>query len=375
MECQRYSQFEELDLHASQFERMLANSTLWRELFTLPQVPPKALRQILDALATVLTRDDEERLGFSFHALVREIRQLVDWSADDRLRIHPRAQIEQALPVLRRLTGGAVKAVNAGYGDPMAASGRTQDSVLLFACGSDRSVIMPRAFLAAAACVYVFGLVWSKLERKRAEVIVGQALERAVAEACKGKAPTVLAHHEYFVGGRRYEFDVATRDQDRIVFIETKGKSLTQPSRSGDMFAFFQDYSDSFLVMLAQLVRHEVHLRQGQTPLTAADEAVADLRPVKIAVSPLSYGPVSDKLFSSGVLRSLVGARLVLVAPDPVKQRIIDAFNRRAESVIADMALVAPKKDGLVELLPYLIDVFWLDLGQLLYILDRANTV
>jgi hypothetical protein len=180
---------------------------------------------------------------------------------------------------------------------------------------------------------------------------------------------------EYKVAGRRYELDVATRDEDRIVRIETKGKSLTKRSRSGDMFAFFQDYSDSFLAMLAQLVRHEVHLRQGQTPLTAQDEAVADLRPVKVAVSPLSYGPVSDKLLSGSILRSLVGARLVLVAPDQANQKIIDAFNRRTEGVIADMAVVAPKKDGLADLFPYLIDVFWLDLGQLLYILDRANTI
>ena len=274
-DCQRYSQFEDLDLHASQFHRMLANSTLWREFFTLPQVPPKALRQILDALATIMTRDDEERLGFSFRALVREIHQLVDWSADDRLTIHPRARIEQALPLLQRLTGGAAELVNAGYGDPMAGGGRTQDSVLLFACGSDRALTMPRAFLAVAACEHVFRLIWSKLESKRAEEIVKETLELAIAEGCKGKAPTILSKHEYYVGKSRYEFDVATRDKDHIVFIETKGKSLTRQSRSGDMFAFFQDYSDSFLAILSQLVRHEVHLRQGQTPLTSADEAVA----------------------------------------------------------------------------------------------------
>ena len=74
------------------------------------------------------------------------------------------------------------------------------------------------------------------------------------------------------------------------------------------MFVFFRDYSDSFLAMLAQLIRHEIRLRQGQTPLTTIGEAVADLRPVKVAVSPLSYGPVSDKLLSSSILRSLVGA-------------------------------------------------------------------
>lgn len=374
-DCQRYSQFEDMNPHASQFHRMLVNSTLWREFFTLPQVPAKALQQILDALATVLTEQDQDRLGFSFRALVGEICQLMDWSADDRLRIHSRTQIEQALPLLKRLTGGAVETVNASYSDPLGASERTQDSVLLFACGSDRAASMPRAFLAAAACEHVFRLVWSKLDRKRAADIVGQTLERAVAEACRGKAPTMLTHHEYKVAGHRYELDVATRDEDRIVLIETKGKSLTQRSRTGDMFAFFQDYSDSLLAMLAQLVRHEVHLRQGKTPLTSADEAVADLRPVKVAVSPLNYGPVSDKLFSSSILRSLVGARLVLVEADPAKQKIIDAFNKRAEGVLAQMALVAPKKDGPAKLVPYLIDVFWLDLGQLLYILDRTNRV
>jgi hypothetical protein len=291
-DCERYSQFEDMNPHVSQFHRML----VWREFFTLPQVPAKALQKILDALATILTLQDEEHLGFSFRALVREICQLMDWSADDRLSIHSRAQIEQALPVLKRLTGGAVKSVNVGYSAPLAASGRTQDSILLFACGSDRTVSMPRAILAAAACEYVFRLVWSKLKRRAAE-IVGDTLERAIAEACRGKAPTIITHHEYKVAGRTYELDVATRDEDRIVFIETKGKSLTQPSRSGDMFSFFQDYSDSFLAMLAQLVRHEVHLRQGKTPLTSANEAVADLRPVKVAVSPLSYGPVRQALF------------------------------------------------------------------------------
>ncbi len=84
---------------------------------------------------------------------------------------------------------------------------------------------------------------------------------------------------------------------------------------------------------------------------------------------------MTDKVFSSAVLRSLIGAKLLLLAPDEEKQKLIDAFNERVAKVTAEMTLVAPKKDGLAELVPYLIDVFWLDLGQLLYILDRANTV
>lgn len=374
-DCQRYSQFEDLDPHASQLHRMLVNSTLWRELFTLPQIPPTALRHILTALGAGLTPEDRTRLGLSFDALTAEIRQLLERSADDRLTLFSRSQIEQELPVLRSLTGGAVETVNAGYGDPTAASMRTQDSTLLFACGLERAITMPRAFLAASACEHVFRFIWSKLESKRAAEIVGSTLERAIANACTGKAPTVVVNRAYKAGGRRYELDVATRDEDRIVLIETKGKSLTQRSRSGDMFAFFRDYSDSFLAMFAQLVRHEVHLKEGQSPLIAVGEVVDDLRPIKVAVSPLSYGPVSDKVLSSGVLRSIVGAKLVLVAPNPEHEKIVSSFNQRTSALIDDMLVVAPKRDGRAELFPYLIDVFWLDLGQLLYILDRSNTV
>jgi hypothetical protein len=374
-DCQRYNQFDGFNLHPAQFHRTFLSSALWRELFTLPQMPPKALRQVLDALAEAITPDDQERLGFAVQALSREILLLVERSADDRLTMHPCAVVEKFLPLLHRLTGGAAEMVNAGYGDPLTATGRTQDHLLLFACGRDRAITLPRAFLAEAACEFVFEHIWLKLGRKRAAVVVGETLERAIAAACRGKAATVLARQEYQVGGNRYELDVATRDTDRIVLIETKGKMLTRQSRSGDMFAFFRDYSDSFLRMLSQLVRHEIHLRQGGTPLTIAGEATDDLRPVKVAISPLSYGQVSDKSLSSSLIRSLVGARFTLVSPDEANQRIIEAFNKSVEAAVSDMALVAPKRDGTADLIHYLMDVYWLDLGQLLYVLDRANTV
>jgi hypothetical protein len=374
-DCQRYNEFEGFNLHPAQFHRTLLDSALWRGLFTLPQMPPKALRQVLDALAEAVTPGDQEQLGFAVQALSREVLQLVERSAEDRLTIHPRTEVEKFLPLLHRLTGGAAKAVNADYVDPLTATGRTQDHTLLFACGRDRVIILPRAFLAEAACEFIFEHIWSKLGRQRAAIVVGETPERAIAAACRGKATTVLAREVYQVGGRRYELDVATRDADRIVLIETKGKMLTRQSRSGDMFAYFQDYSNSFLRMLSQLVRHELHLRQGRTPLTIAGETTDDLRPLKVAVSPLSYGPVSDKSLSSSLIRSLVGARLTLVTPDETNQRIVGEFNKRLEAAVSDMVLVAPKRDGTADLIHYLMDVYWLDLGQLLYVLDRATTV
>lgn len=373
-DCQRYSSFEDMDLHPSQLHRTLAASTLWREFSTLPQMPAQAMRKVLDALVGVLTEDDALRLGFAPSALVSEITKLSEWSAEDRATTFPRADVERALPLLTRLTKGAAERVNSGYSDPLAADGRTQDSVLLFACGRDQAMTLPRSFLAEAACEFVFGLLWSKLGSDAADV-VGQTMERAIERACRGKASTVLSSHTYEVRGQRFECDAATRHEDRIALIETKGKMLTRQSRSGDMFAFFRDYNDSFLRMLSQLVRHEINLRAGDTPLTSPGEVVGDLRPVKMAVSPLSYGPVSDKALSSTVIRSLVGAKLTVVVPDRENERIIADFNKRTAQLLDDIAKVAPKRDGLAHLIPYLIDVFWLDLGQLLYVLDRADTV
>jgi hypothetical protein len=374
-DCQRYTEFDGYNLHPAQFHRTLLNSALYRELFTLPQMPPKALRRVLDGLTEAITPDDQDELGFAVPVLSREILQLVEHSADDRLSPHDRAAVEKFLPLLHQLTGGAAETVNAAYGDPLTATGRTQDHILLFARGRNRVVTLPRAFLAEAACEFVFELIWSKLPRPRAAIIVGQTLEKAIANACRDKAKTVLPHQEYKVGTTRYELDAATRDADRIVLIETKGKMLTRQSRSGDMFAFFRDYSDSFLRMLSQLARHEIHLQRGLTPLTDAGEKTDDLRPIKVAVSPLSYGPVSDKWLSSSLIRSLVGARLTPVNPDASNRQIIEAFNKRVEAIVNDIALVAPKRDGHPDFIHYLMDVYWLDLGQLLYILERAHTV
>jgi hypothetical protein len=374
-DCQRYSQFEAYNLHPTQFSRILLDSALYRELFTLPQMPPKALRQVLKALVEELTPGDQEQLSFAPEALLNEILQLVESSAAAQLTIHPRAMVERFLPILHNLTGGAAKAVNAGYGDPLTATARTQDHTLLFACGRDKAITLPRAFLAEAVCEFIFEHIWSKLGQRRAAVVVGKTLESAIGAACRGKAAMVLSSKKYQVGGDCYELDVATRDADRVVLIETKGKMLTRQSRSGDMFAFFRDYSDSFLRMSSQLVRREIHLRQGLTPLTVGGEKTDDLRPIKVAVSPLSYGPVSDKWLSSSLIRSLVGARLTLVTPDTAHQQMIEVFNKRVEAIFNDMALVAPERDGVADLLHYLLDVYWLDVGQLLYVLDRASTV
>jgi hypothetical protein len=142
------------------------------------------------------------------------------------------------------------------------------------------------------------------------------------------------------------------------------------------MMAFYSDYADSYLAIVHQLVRHEDNLRQGLTPLTTTGEVCHDFRPLKVAVSPLSYGPVSDKMLASGLLRSFANIKLHPVSGDAAAKKMTDKFNEAVREIFSVVPKLAPKnKDGLINLFAYFLDVFWLDLGQALYVLDRANTV
>lgn len=372
LDCQRYGQFEELDIAPTEIQRALRDALVWREVFALPQAPPLVISCLRAAFAETLTPTDETALGISIAALFREIGTAVERSADDRLSVHIRAEVEQAAPILWRLARGQAGHVNKTYLDPLLLDQRNHDGLVFFDVDPKTVATLPRSMLTSAACEVVFRLIWSKLPRKRAEKVVGSVLERAIERACNGKAPVVKAREAYSVGREAFEIDAATRDGDQFVLIETKAKSLTAKARSGDLFAFFSDYARSYLVLLMQLARHEVNLRRGATSLTIEGEDLVDFRPVKVAVSPLSYGPVSDKALASSLMRAFAQVRLMPLTDDSASMRIVGAFNKAVTDALYQISLLTPKRNGSVDLFPYLIDVFWMDLGQFLYAMDRA---
>jgi hypothetical protein len=374
LDCQRYSQMEELNLHPSAFHRTLRDSLVWREVFTLPQVPAQVVTRIRAILRDELTLADQAQLGVRIDALFGEIEAVLAGSADDRPTVRPRETTERHLPTLWRLAKGTIGRVNPSYLDPLTAS-TNQDALILFERGQQQVLTLPRSMVAAAACETVFKLIWSKLERKRASDVVGKTFEKAIARACQGKAPLVVASRTYEVGKQSFELDAATREDNKIVLIETKAKSLTSKARLGDMFAFFSDYADSFLAMLEQLARHERHFSEGSSPLSETGDNIADIRLLKVAVSPLSYGPLSDKVLTGNALRALAMATLhAKNGDDPAAVKAVGKINAAVRSTVAEIALSAPRRDGLLDLHAYLIDVFWLDLGQVLYVLDRSHT-
>ncbi|MDP2408810.1 MAG: hypothetical protein Q8M26_00820 [Pseudolabrys sp.] len=373
-DCQRYGQIEQFNIPSTEYYRAHVDSLVWRELFSLPQTPPQVLRHLKNAITHLLSPTDELGLGLNIREIFKEIDTVLGRAADDRLSVCGQLQAEREFPTLFRLSTGARGSVNVSYLGPLGGDGRNHERYLLFEASGRRVVILPRALTAAAACEFIFRLL-RKLERSRADFVVGALMERVIEKACEGKAINVVHRAKYSVQKSGYEIDVATREGDRFVIFETKAKPLTAKSRSGNMISFFSDFTNSYLTILKQLVRHEIHLRCGLTPLTEADERVEDIRPLKIAVSPLSYGPVSDKFHSSSMLQSIVNSRLVPVQGNFESRNATEKFNRVVEDIWSLICQIAPRRGDEIDLSSYLHDVFWLDFGQLLYILDRSSSV
>lgn len=376
MNCQRYSQYEEIDIRPGNAWRVLRDSLLWREIFSLPQVPPQVLPSLREAVDALLAPQEKDLFDWRVDLAFDEVERLLARTVDRKLTKHPRLGAAREFPNLWKIGVGENGKVNGDYTTPTNGGARNQSAFIFFAHKKGNVVTLPSPFLREAFCQAIFAQIWTKLKSSRASEVVGKIFERALERACHGKSGSIHSGAKYSVGKQTFEIDVATRDADRLVLFETKAKSLTAKARSGDMMAFYSDYADSYLAIVHQLVRHEDNLRQGLTPLTTAGDVCHDFGPLKVAVSPLSYGPVSDKILASGLLRSFANIELHPASSDLAAQKMTDKFNAAVRDIFNLVPKLAPKnKDGLINLFSYFIDVFWLDLGQALYVLDRADTV
>ena len=371
-DCQRYGQFEDHNLPPAEINRALKDSLFWKELFSLPQVPPRYVRHLFAALMQCLSAEDRKRFDFPIENLLTEISNALVHSRNNTPSLHAAAPVRRASPILWQIARGNIGEINAQYSAPFDANQRNQDDYIFFERDHDVIMMMPRSLLSNAACEIVFKLIWRKLEPSRAKSVVGSTFERVIANACVGKAPQVYSGEKYKVKKQKFEIDVATRNSNQIAILEMKGKSLTTSSRAGDMMDFISDYTKSFLTLLKQLARHEVNLRSGLTPLTVRDEQVSALIPLKIAVSPLSFGPVSDKLLTSSLIISMLNINLTPVSTEDKHATICNQFNIAKNEAVKHIIEVCPKENGEYDLFAYLMDVFWLDLGQVYYLLERS---
>ena len=375
-DCQRYNQFDGLFLDAPDFLPALAESLVWRELFTLPQVPPSVLPTLRDAFVQINWPNGTDDLRRDVDALFCELGHLLESLSEDGLTVIPQRAARFDFALLWRHACAPRGNVNAAYLNPFGAQPRDHDRYVFFEADGDRMVVLPASLTVAAACEAIFRLVWARADPKAAERIVGDTIEKSVSIACRRtNSPRVWEKFRYRAGAADLEIDVAVRDAQQLVLFEAKAKPLTSKARTGDTMAFIFDYTNSFLALVRQLVRHERNIRRGLTPLTRPEDAIDTLRVTKVAVSPLCYGPSSDHVLAGSLFRSIVQARLHCVTDNAEHAEILDAFNKKLDQITRDIEHVGTDDDGQIDLFGYLIDLFWLDLGQLLYALHRGRSL
>ena len=375
MDCQRYSQFDGLNLGATDFLQSLEESLVWRELFTLPQVPPVALPTIRLAFSQITWPDGTDDLRRDVDALFTESNSLVAALPVSRLTKIPAEAARSAFPRLWRLARAPQDAVNTEYLDPFGAHSSNHDRFVFFESDDDHALLLPPALTAAAACVAIFTSVRKRAGDANAGDIVGATMEKAVAIACRAHADRVDEALVYNEGKVQLEIDVAVREGPELILFEAKSKPLTSNARTGDTMAFLIDYTSSFLALVRQLVRHERNIKAELTPLMCCDDSIDAMSITKVAVSPLCYGPSSDHVLASSLFRAIVRTRLRSTTGNAEHVEILDAFNKKLDQITTDLEHFAPDEDGEIDLFRYLINLFWLDLGQLLYALHRGRSV
>ena len=374
-DCQRYNRFDGLSLDAPDFLPALTESLAWREFFTLPQIPPPVLPTLRNAFSQIDWPTGTDDLRRDVDQLFGELNRLLTNLHDDGLSLMPRGNARFDYPLLWIHGGSPHGGVNAGYLDPFGEHPRDHDRYVFFEAGDRRVVVLPPTLTAAAGCEAIFRFIWASAERAVASDIVADTIEKSVAIACQENTVLVWEKAPYRADGADLEIDLAVRDGNEIVLFESKAKSLTSEARTGDMMAFVDDYTKSFLALLHQLVRHDGNIKRGLTPLTEGDDDPRGLRVAKVAVSPLSYGPASDHVLTNALMHAIAKARFDPVNGDPRHVQILEAFNKSVQRSIEIIDQIAPRQDDKVDMVRYLMGVSWLDLGQLLYALNRGHSL
>ncbi|UWR90518.1 hypothetical protein [Phaeobacter inhibens] len=376
LDCQRYSQFEDMGgIALGQIASKISEAIEWRALFFTPHAPKLLLPRLQSAFREVLDDKEDSKVKSAVLGLFREATELVELLRVDGCTSMRTIHAQRAFPRLYWLSRAAPGKINRGYYKPFGGSPREDTKYIMFTGPKGSLVIRPESMAIEALCETVFGYIWSSLSPKRAKSIVGEVIEVAIAQACQGKANRVWQDVSYGSKRNRFQIDVAARTGLDVTLIEAKAKSLTQDGQFGVSGKCYEDYAQSFLPMMEQLSRHDRFLRQGVTPLASRDEA-GGLSVERIAVSPVSFGPIGDGLMTTALMTALASVELSSENGDVKLTSSLSVFNKAVTDAMHEIALAIPKDEGgRHDIFGYFLVTHWLDLGQLLFALNGSDSV
>ena len=182
---------------------------------------------------------------------------------------------------------------------------------------------------------------------------------------------------KYMIGKSTYECDCVIETDDRIIFIEQKGKALTEGSQTGGDLDILTDLLGAFFDSISQCYRHEIFIREhGELTLSKPDGSKHKIclngRFVeKIGASLLDFGRFNDR---SVIMQLLKIYPYAIVAPlngsDPKK---VDKFNKKTQ-IIRDQLDVIIRLTGADKKEDPIMSSWFLSLQQLMLISEDAGS-
>ncbi|BCI65938.1 hypothetical protein [Acetobacter aceti] len=363
VDVERYDNLPRIDVDSAELIPTLVEALGWHQLFTFPRYRSTVVLQFVQAMREELDAAQWRAFGVQPTTLALELSTLFEMaSAKAPMTMH-RAEAERRLPNLLRLASARQGGVNEKFVDPFQAEARTSDGVILFEMG-DKYLILPETVVAAQAATMLMTRIWRCLEDEVAKKAVGAICERVVTSICAMfPGVSVATDLVYHVGKQRFQIDVMATEDDEITLLEVKSKSLTKMALSGDMAQYLLDFDTSYLAMLKQLVRHETHLRGGNAELPSI---AAGSRITKVAVSPLTYGPLSDVHLSQSILLGLFRVTLHTSVPNDRDAKILANLAKDVNSIGRSLENFVGQRSGQYrDVRVALMDYQWLDMAQL----------
>lgn len=374
IDVERYDDlFGGIDAQPADLPYIFRESTGWSQLFTQPQSAARIVSTIRTALAALTTAADKKALGWTFDSWIGELDQVVKSSRAEGSTLIQMKAVERSLPLLAADLSLARQAINQGFSDPAHVGKLNHRSQVLFPYLKDDVLLLPRSLTAASAATMIAHRLWNKLDPNRARQLVGDMFERVVVDACRSKAGVVTPDVSYVFGGKQLQIDVAVSDLPDITLFEVKSKSLTVQALSGDFIKTLDDYAGSFAALALQLARHENAILAKATPLMF--DANSDGQITHVALSPLSFGPISDRGLMRPLLNALLSAEITATEGDTTSRQILAKLDKTLKGLLSQLQSVAINEAGQLDLHPLMLRFFWLDIGELLYLLQRASSV